>query len=627
MDKRRKTSSGLGTKILLGALVISFAVTGMLGLFSGQSPNTLVKVGSRVIPVDDFRRAFSQAIQQESLQRKQALSAVQARQLGLDQQVLSQLITEAVLDETARDMGLEVSDAAVANSIFQIDAFKGVNGHYSPERLAQYLRNANTTEAALIEQQRTFMLRQQLVEGLGFDRPAPKQLLEAVHAYQNETRSLSFIIINDAMLGDLADPDADTLETYFNERKARFSIPELRNFQVVHLNADTLKIADSLSPEDVRARYEATKATYTTPEKRTVQRIVFKSMDEANGAAANLASGMTFEQIIASEKLKQSDVDLGLVTKSGIVDSAVADVAFSLPLNDVSPPVAGRFAPALVRVTAIEPAVVKSFDEVESDIRAKMVADRARSRINQLHTEIEKLRATGAKLSEVTQNLKLPLTSLENVDAQGLDAEGQRVNGAPDPKVLSAVFESGVDVDNDAIQISPVDYVWFDVTGMTAGRERSFTEARSKALDSWRAEEKGKRLDRRTAEIVEALNKGETLAQAAEKLKVQPQNLDGISRALGNPVLSEDGLSRVFATHVNMFGSAQAANAGERLIFQVTKRDVPPFDSAAIAPLAQQLARSYESDILDQYLAQLRNDVGVDINSRALAPLLGTQLD
>jgi peptidyl-prolyl cis-trans isomerase D len=627
MEKKRKTWSGLFVKALMGVLVLSFAVAGMAELFSGSSPNTLAQVGSQRVSPEDFRRAFTQAVQQESQQRKQPISIPQARQMGLDQRVLSQLVLEAVVDESARRMGLTITDDKVAKTIFETDAFKGPNGSFTPDRLAMYLRNANITEAQLLEQQRQFLLRQQLIQGLTLNvEKAPQPLMEAVHAFQNEVRDLTFVTLSASMLPPLSDPDDKALEAFYNERKSRFAVPELRRFHVLQLNAETLDIAQFITDADVRAYYEANSDNYSTPEKRTVQRMTFRSMDEANGAAAKIASGMTFEQIMAEEKANPSDVNLGSVTKEAIIDTAIADKAFSIPLNQAEP-VQGRFAPALVRVTAVEPAQVRSFEDSAADIRRQMVDERTRTRLNELHSQIENQRISGAELREISDELKLPLKTFENVDAQGRNAEGQPVEGLPDNRVLAGVFESDVGVDNDAVQISQSDYAWFDVSAVTPQRERTFSEAREKALKNWREQEIQKQLDQRASGIVKELSEGGTIAAVAETLKTQTQTRESVSRTFGSEAFSENALSRVFATPLDSYGTATGQSPDERVIFQITRRDVPAFNAEAIAPLAQQLAQSYEADILDTYIAQQHAEMNVRINPQVLAPILGTQIN
>ncbi len=65
-------------------------------------------------------------------------------------------------------------------------------------------------------------------------------------------------------------------------------------------------------------------------------------MEEATAARARIASGLSFDDLAKERGLKPSDVELGLVSKSEIIDPAVANAAFTLPSGEVSEPVAGQ---------------------------------------------------------------------------------------------------------------------------------------------------------------------------------------------------------------------------------------------------------------------------------------------
>src|SRR5205823_3579195 len=105
-----------------------------------------------------------------------------------------------------------------------------------------------------------------------------------------------------------------------------------------------------------------------TPEKREVQQMSFPTMEAAKTARDRLGSGeITFDDLVKERNLAPADVDLGLVTKSAILDPAVADTAFSLPTGEVSQPVQGRFGVFLVKVSAIQPGQQPSYESLATD--------------------------------------------------------------------------------------------------------------------------------------------------------------------------------------------------------------------------------------------------------------------
>ena len=101
-----------------------------------------------------------------------------------------------------------------------------------------------------------------------------------------------------------------------------------------------------VSDDDAKKIFEDAADKLGTPEQRQVSQIVFPNVEEAAAARSRLAGGTSFEDLAKERGLNPSDIDLGMVAKSGIIDPAVADAAFSLPSGDVSQPVQGRFGVA-----------------------------------------------------------------------------------------------------------------------------------------------------------------------------------------------------------------------------------------------------------------------------------------
>ena len=96
--------------IMFGFLIISFAIWGIGDIFRGYGRNAVAVVGKTEIGLEQVRTAYQNEIQQLQRQQRRQISPDLARALGLDQRVLSRLVTDAVLDQTAAKMGLAVSD-------------------------------------------------------------------------------------------------------------------------------------------------------------------------------------------------------------------------------------------------------------------------------------------------------------------------------------------------------------------------------------------------------------------------------------------------------------------------------------------------------------------------------------
>src|SRR4029077_6136981 len=112
--------------------------------------------------------------------------------------------------------------------------------------------------------------------------------------------------------------------------------------------------------------------------------IVFQNPQEAAAARERIDKGASFADIVKERGMKETDSDLGMVTKAAIIDPAAADAAFALKAGEVSQPVKGQFGTLLLQVTKIETGTQKTFEEVAPSIKQSIAEAQARTKIGEL---------------------------------------------------------------------------------------------------------------------------------------------------------------------------------------------------------------------------------------------------
>ena len=109
--------------ILIGLLIISFAVWGTSDVLLGGASDTVVKAGSRQLSSQEFRREFDQYKAQTEERVGEPIPIDLAVERGLDRQVLEGLANRESLAEMFYRMGVRVSDSQVADQIKDIPVF------------------------------------------------------------------------------------------------------------------------------------------------------------------------------------------------------------------------------------------------------------------------------------------------------------------------------------------------------------------------------------------------------------------------------------------------------------------------------------------------------------------------
>ena len=123
LNALRKSASTWVAKVLIGLLVLSFAVWGVNDFIGGINRTTIATVGETTVSAERFDRALSIEISRLQRQIQQPVSRSQAVAFGIPNQVISQLVTEAALDDVASKLNLGVSDEKLRDDITENPAF------------------------------------------------------------------------------------------------------------------------------------------------------------------------------------------------------------------------------------------------------------------------------------------------------------------------------------------------------------------------------------------------------------------------------------------------------------------------------------------------------------------------
>ncbi|WP_371346366.1 SurA N-terminal domain-containing protein [Ancylobacter sp. IITR112] len=625
LETLRKSASGIVAKILMGLLILSFAVWGIADVFRGFGSQTLATIGDTEITVPEFRQLYQERLQQISQQLKRGITPDQARAFGIPDQLLNEQLAEAALNDQAAALGLALSDEEIARRVQSNPAFFGPGGSFDPAYFNQLLRSNGFTEARFVAAERALALRQQLIQSLGGGIEVPAVLKGALARYEGEERSVNYAMLTPAALAAPADPSEEELRAFFDARKVAFRAPEYRKIGVLVLTPEALASSESVSDAEVEAAYNANLSTYGTPEKRVVQQLVFPNEDDAKAAAARIKAGTPFADIVAERQLSAKDVDLGNVSRADIIDRQVADAAFSLPENGTSDVIAGRFGPVIVHIGAITPGSVQPLAEVAPAIKAALQVNAARREMLATYDKIEDERAGGAQLSEIAGKFGLTLQNFDT-SIQGQTPDGSAIPAFPARSdVLRGAFASEVAAENDPVQLPQNGgYVWYQVDDITPPRDRSFEEARAQVLERWKQDQAAQALDKKVEDIKATIAAGTPFDQAVTAAGLELRAANGLRRGRTADGVPQDIMTAVFETPEGGVGSALAEGGDSRLLFQVLRASVPATQTGPDEKLLSDLRTSMENDLMTEYLVELQSRLGARVNRAALDQIVGT---
>jgi len=624
LDSMRRGANTLPAKIFLGLLTLSFIGWGVGSRLGASHSDTLATVGNTKITLGEFQRAYQRQSQAVSRQIGQALTPDLARSIGLPQQTLGTLMEEATVAEMAADVGLGVSDERLAQAIADDPQLRAPGAQsFNRDYLAELLNQNGLNEAMFIAQRRKEELSRQLSLGLVGGLTVPKTMVAAIYRYQNEARDIRYLTLARAQVEPIGKPADDVLAKWYGEHKADFRAPEFRAIEAVALTPEAIADPSTVTDEEVSREYQRTKDQYGAPEQRRIQQLFYATPEEAAAAAAKLKAGTSFDQLIIDANSKPEDVDLGLLSRDKVLDPAVAQAAFGLALNMPSEPVKSSFGTVLLRVTEIQAAHTKTLAEVTPEIRKAIAAKAAERSVLEIHDEVEDALAGGATLQEVANRFKLKLVTAQ-VDSEGNGADDQPVAGLPgQAELLKAAFAAEEGGENEPLSINR-GFVWYNVSKVTPGRERTLDEVKDKAVVAWTDAEAQIRLTSKADEMVKALKAGTPMDDLAKAASVEVETASGVTRQAGDAGLGSDGVKAAFAGPKGYVAAIPGPD-GTRIVLSVAEVVNPPMPEGAgeAVDIADKIATAVGQGLYGQYLGAAQEEFGTTVNQSLMNAAIG----
>ena len=625
LETLRKGAGRAFGMILMGLLVVSFAIWGIADIFRGYGSQTLIKVGDTEITPQEYSRAQRDVLRVMSSDAGRSLSLQEAREAGLENRVLERLIGGAAVDTHAKSLRLGISDEALLEGIMKNPAFQDSTGNFNPLALQQALRNLDMSEQGYLESERERNLRSQLLSTVGRSPVASQVFLSALNNYNNETRSLRYVIVPTTAAGTVPEPTDDDLKRYYTNHQAKFTQPEFRKIGVLAVTPDTVKDKVKITDDDLKAAFEKDKDKLGTPERRHVQQISFPDKAAADAAYQKIQSGTDFVALAKELGSSESDIDLGVLKRLDMADATIGDAAFKLEKDKVSEPVTGQLGKTvLLRVTEIQPGKVVTFEEAKPELEKKLLKDRAQGAIFDLHDRIEDERAAGTQLSEVANKFKLTYQVFDQVDRQGKRPDGTTVDLPQKSDLLKAAFATEVGVENDPLDAKDEGLIWYEALGITPQQLKPFDQVKDKVKKDWSLDQQRTGLAKYTDDLVKQLNAGKSLEELAKDLNTQVMVTEPLKRDGLTVNVLPTAVTQAFSLPQSGYGSAPSGVDEGRIVFQIDKvTPPPPLEGPSLEALKRQLKNFIGEDIVGEYFSALEARYGVTINRQALAKLAG----
>ncbi len=625
LESLKKWASGWVAFILIGLLIISVGFLGITDYISGgSSGRAIATVGEREIGEIEFRRAFTNEINALSRQAGQRITYEQARAVGLDSRVLSQLIGSTAVEAHAEGLDLALSDTTIARGLKEDPAFQS-GGRFDPQLLQRIQRELGVSEEGLIDLRRKDELRNQITTAFLRAAVIPDTMVSALNAWRGETRVVSHFSIDRSKLARPEEPTDEKLKEVYDSNLSRYMTPERRDLEILSLSVADLKKRAEITDEDVKQAYEQTKDQYEVAEERRIEQIAFDDKAAAEKALEELKAGKDFLEVAKDLGKSAEDISLGQLTRKEMIDGKIADKAFALAKDEISGVVEGEFTTAIVRVTDIKPGKEPSFDEVKDKVRDELATEWARNALRDYYRQVDDLRGEGRPLKDIASELSLTYLNPKGASRGNVTADNTPAVLLPDAnQMINAGFRAEVGLESEPVQLSDGGYAWVDVTRITQPEQKPFDAVKEEVKSFHLAQRRREILNDAARDFAKRVKDGEDFAKVAEEAGGTVATTAAIGRSTIPDGLSQGAVTQAFALRDGEIGNAETADGQTRTIFKVDKiNPAPPPTEETAEKLREELRQQVRTDSLAAYVSGLQKRFGVDINQQNFRRAVG----
>ena len=593
--------------ILMAMLIFGLGGFGITNL--GGSATSVGMVGDKDIDINVYARTLQQELRAVEAQTGQSLSFAEARDMGLDQVVLGNLVTTRAMDAETDRLGISLGDARLVQELKTVPAFKSPDGSFDRQAYKYALEQAGMSEAefevSMREESARALLQTAIISGISM----PLSYGEAILNFVGEERDVTLARIEaDDLTDPVAAPSEDALSAYYETNIAAYTRPAMREITYAWLSPEMLIDKVEVDETALQALYEERSAEFNTPERRLVERLAFADMAEAEAARTKLDAGETsFEDLVKARGLQLSDTDLGDVAATDL--GAAGETVFATEVGSIAGPVQTIIGPALFRVNGVLPGNEVSYEDALPDLREELAAERARRVIDAEMTKIDDLLAAGATLEELSKE-----TDMQVEQISWHDGLGDGIAGYEAFRTLAATLTAEDFPQIETLEDGGIFAMRLD--GETPAAPAPFEEVREDVTADWTRDETVRRLQEMAATLTPDLG-GEADFTASG---LQARSETGILRNGFVPDTPANFLQTVFSLEPGAVTSI--AHDDTVLIVRLEAVHKPDQSNEEITSLAntllRQAAEGMAQDVFQAYATELQTLEGVTLDQAAI---------
>lgn len=620
LQNLRDNSRGVISFILIGFLVIIFALTGVEALFNWDtSANQAAKVNGEQVTEMDVARAISMQKQQMINTYGDQIPPEFLTDEYLRKPVIDNLVQRRVLAQAASDAGMAVGNTYLSEQIASAPQFKNEAGVFDNNRYQQLLRSMGYTHSTYTKILADEIIVNQLQAGVSATAFATPSQLNDVVALSFQSRDLAYAILPAAKVRESVQIDAAEIQTYYEANQQMFTTEEQVAVDYISLSVAELMKNITVTDDQLQKQFEQNQSSFVAAPERQAAHILIEgdNQDKIKTVADKIAAGEDFSALASefSDDLgsKEQGGDLGF-TKGDAFPAEFESALAALKVGEVSTPVKTDAGTHFIKLLAEKGSEPPSFEEQKASIEDQLKRAEAE---NLFVSQLEKLREesyNAESLQDVAQTLGL------KVENSGLFERSKGTGLMANTKVVAAAFSAEVLQEgnsSDVIEIDSSNVVVVKKTDHKPSQVKPLADVQEQITNTLKDQKAKSLLDEQAAKLIADLKSGGNFSELSETAGIEFKQAKAATR--NSLDIDSDVLRHAFAMNKPSsasptFSSVMTAT-GDLAIVAVEA--VTPGGGESITPeqktaISAQLANIYGSNDFSSFQKFLKDAADID---------------
>jgi peptidyl-prolyl cis-trans isomerase D len=602
----------------------------------GAAPSEkIAEVEGRSVTAGDFQQRYLNQIQQYRQQFGAGINDQLLRQLGVDQQVLGQMIDEQVALIAAEREGIHVSDEELAQQIFAIPAFQENGQFIGEQRYEQLLQSQNPplTKSQFEDSLRRSLALDKLRSALTGWIAVSNADVESEYRRRNEKIKVQVVALTaDSFRSQVTVADAD-IAPYFEAHKTDYRMGEQRKVKYLLLDREQARQKVAVPQTDIQRYYNDNIQQYQTQERVRASHILLNTggkdeatvRKQAEELLAKIKGGADFAALA-----KQYSEDTGTKVKGGDLDffprgqmvPEFEKVAFELKPGEVSGLVKTQYGFHIIKVVDKQAGSTQPLEQVRAQIQQTLAAQIADRQI------ADRARDLAAKLKTPADMNKAAADLMLKVEESGFFQRADPVPGLGNaPQVADAAFQ----LQENAVS-EPLASSRGPVFITVSARKDAYTPMLDEVKDRVREDlirARATELSRQRASTIAAqLKSAKDFAAAAKSLGLEAKESELVARdsALPGVGVSREVDKVAFALPKGAVSDPIQAQTATVIVRVADRDDVTPDElTLAKEQFRAELLNERRGRFFAAYMTKAKEGLKIEVKTDVLRRLMDAQ--